>query len=285
MVGRPEPLEEALKKVKVTKRAVKKAPWYERPPILFGVIAAVLLVGGILMAQLQSRQAGQTALGSAADSTAAAADSIKAMSTREAMFASLARANDPISPPGAGVCITPIFAETRPEASAARTRLRAARALTPVETTGSLPPGQFGFAQIGDLQSGPEAPISWTEVGVSPEGSNRTLEVHHDGDGHVYLMGFVSVDVGAALAARGNALTLPAPPEGANIPKWQFWRKRPEEETLTLYTGSEITIYPDVLPEATCAVAVPSERISISRPQEIQIPGDRPVHALQVTLQ
>lgn len=285
MVGRLEPLEEALKKVKVTKRAAKKAPWYERPPILFGVIAGVLLVGGILMAQLQSHNAGQTALGSAADSTAAAADSAARVSQADSMLASLVRASERIPPTGAGECITPVFAETRPEASEARTKLREARALTPVETAGSLPPGSFGFAEIGDLQSGPEMPLSWAGAEVSPQSSSHVLEIHHDGDGHIYLMGFVSVEVAAALSERGGALTLPAPPDGTDIPKWQFWRKRPQQERLTLYSGSEITVYPDVLPEATCAVALPSEHVAASVPREIQIPGERPVQVLQVTLQ
>lgn len=286
-----------MKKVKVTKKTRAKTPWYERPPLLFGAIAIVLLLGGILMAQLQSRNANQTALGTVPDSLASPAGAPQSAgpagsSGEDRGDGSADRAQylldpaDPLPEPVTGQMLPPLRAETLPDAVAAREKLREARGLTVVDQAGPLDPGHFGYADLGAWPADEAAAsVAWGEFAAAPEPGYEGIELHRDLQGGFYVMGFVGEEVAGALGEQAPSLELAPMPEEARIPKWQFWRKAPKPERLVLYQGSDVTVYPDVQPEATCAVALPAEHIAVARAVERSIPGAHPIKVLEIALQ
>ncbi len=282
-----------MKKVKVTKKTRVKTPWYERPPLLFGAIALVLLLGGILMAQLQSRSGDQTPLGAVPDSLAEDASAAAGgpgtsgggdAKDQRAEF--LLDLDDPLPDPATGGMLPPLVAVTLPDAATAREKLREARDLAPVEQTGSLDAGHYGFADLGAWpQEEAATPVAWPELEAAPEPGYEGIELHRDAEGAFYVMGFVSEELAGALGEQAPSLDLAPMPEEARIPKWQFWRKAPEPERLVLYQGSTIRVYPDIQPEATCAIALPAERIAAARAVEHAIPGTHSIKILEMDLQ
>ncbi len=277
-----------MKKVKVTKKTRTTTPWYERPPLLFGAIAVVLLVGGILMAQLQSRGADQTPLGATPDSllaaqAAAAADAALEQDDGSACILDL---DSPLPEVSAGQLLPPLSAETIPDAARAREILRGARGLTAVEAADlpvKLDEGTFGFVALELLSTDDSSP-AWGELPAQAASLREGLELHRDARGGMYLVGFVGRRIANLLGERGPDLSFEPMPEEAQPPWWQFWKKAPPADPPVLYAGSKITIYPDIQPEATCALVLPAQHVAVCEVKERGIPGARPIKIVEVTL-
>lgn len=284
-----------MKKVKVTRRVARKVPWYERPPLLFGSIALVLLVSGIVMAHLHGgpSTSGEPSSGALEDSLAAGADSLVDVADELPMH--VLGSDAPLPPTEPGQCLPPMQVETLMDAAAIRTKLRDARMLQPLVTPdGSAGPTEgtpvFAYAPVKSLleaaADGSEPEVIWSRLALTMEDQPRKdFEFHRDRSGYVYVEAFVSSEVAEALGVLGPNLVLDTPPEVDRPPKWQFWKKQTEPEKLVLYRGSEITLHPDLSPEATCVVVLPLQRIRPLRVREIRIAMARPVEVLDVALQ
>ncbi|MCK4305795.1 MAG: hypothetical protein KAY24_16275, partial [Candidatus Eisenbacteria sp.] len=121
-----------MKKIKVTRRVITKPPWYERPPLLFGAIAGLLIISGFVMAQLNSRSAQQpTVLGTGGDDDSLSAPA-ESLETVGHLPGHVLASDAPWPPAVSGECLPPVEVETLKGAVALRARLRHARALEPL---------------------------------------------------------------------------------------------------------------------------------------------------------
>ncbi len=280
--------EYTVRKIKVTKKVVAKTPWYEKPPLLFGAIAGLLLVSGVVMAHLNARSGSGGLFGSVApDSVATAADSAAVPAPAMPTHILTADAVLPSARPGG--CLPPLRVETLREAVATRAKLRSARELRPLAEASPGTGGMYAFTRGADLLTSLSAEAGranlWTRLSLTSEfDPAEQFELQRDEQDHLYIVSLVSLEVGEALGELGAQLQLAEPPPVAAPPKWQFWRKAPVPEKLSLYRGSEITLYPNLSPEATCIVVLPLERIQPLAVEELRLGHGRPVHALQVAL-
>jgi hypothetical protein len=280
-----------LKKIKVTKRVATKVPWYEKPPLLFGAIAGLLLISGLVMAHLNSRTAKPpVVLGpdSAGDSSVVATLPSDDLGEAQAELLTVA---DALPPAESGVSLPPVVLETLKDAVALRARFREARQLEAPPSAGETAAdrGHYAFGPPEALlEAAAQAPAPtdlWAHMAFgAAERGPRDFEFHRDASGEAYIVAFVSREVGEALHARGPRLNLsPAPPVEAP-PRWQFWRKAPEPEKLELFLESVIVLHPELSPEATCGVVLPLERLRPLRVREIRVGLTRPVDVLEVAL-
>ena len=278
-----------MKKIKVTKRVRAKTPWYERPPILFAVLAVLLAGAGLLMAYL-SRGTGSSSriLGgrSQVDSTQVAQQAPAAGSDdwREQARHVLAT-TDALPAASPGAVLPPMRAETFADAGHVRTLLRQARDLHPAQEGGA---GAYGCVPAVVLaaaqQTGRLTDPAWAETSMGPEcKSCCDFELQRDQDGQLYLLGFVDLETAEALGALGPALDLSAVPPAETRRWWQIWKKKPPER-IVLRRGSRILLYPDLVPEGVCAVALPLRRLDIGGVQRIREGVGRPVEYLEAHL-
>jgi len=264
-----------LKKIKVTKRVSQKVPWYEKPPLLFGAIAAVLLVSGVIMGHLNSRT-GRTGGGGGADSLAIPDDDELGDRTT-----SVLGIEEALPAARSGACLPPIRTDTRREAATARRHLREARGLDAWAGSGPLETGFAFLPAEAWLEEGDVARSSALREEFRPW---VDFEIHHDAGGNTYVLGFVPLDVAGGLGALGPDVPLTEAPPVERIPKWQFWRKAPPPDRAAMYHGTEIRLYPDLSVEATCLVAMPLSRIQPLRVTEVRSGVDRPIHTIEVAL-
>jgi hypothetical protein len=281
-----------VRKLKVTKRVAAKVPWYEKPVLLFGAIAVILLGAGILMANVTSRSArAPAALGpGAGGGTASPATTPSGPQAEVVPPGTLLNPTAALPPIASCQCAPPLAAETRQDAVAARTRLREARGLAPRAPEDGPGVAVFSNVAVDELvahasQTGSPAQL-WDRLTFKSEADPYTdIELQRDAEGCVYVAGFVSRDIAEALGALGPDLVLGPAPLVEKPPIWQFWKKPPKPEKIVLYQGSVVAIYPDLSPEAECYVVLPLTR---ARPSGVRTPRaalERPLHVLEVTLQ
>jgi len=260
-------------KPRVTRRTHVKKPWYERPVLLFVVLAVVLIVAGIFISRFfMGRRQASIALGAEADSAAARA----AAGTAEPVAVDLTGliavgAALPAAAPGA--ILPPIYAATLPEGAEARRELRSAREAE----------GGYAFVEGARLiEAATTGMPAWEALPLRD--SQRAFcdfEVQRETGGAGYLIGFVDLDAAKALASLGPSLALP--PAAPAAPSWQVWKKKGAGR-LELRVGSEILLYPDVAPEASCAIGLPLERVRPLRLRRVEGGLANPVEALEVAL-
>ncbi len=273
-----------MKKRKVTKRAVVKTPWYERPPLLFGAIAVVLVAGGILMAHLTAGPSNKAAGDAEADSLVQVADLAP---VAEPGLEHVLESGAPLPAARPGATLPAMEVETLREAVAARQQYREARSLRSADE--SAEGGLYAFTPVREVWSAAQAggqASSWSELPLATEFRPwADLGIQRDKDGTMYVEAFVDGPVAQALGDLGPDLTLEPAPLDQGPPKWQFWRKRPKVERLKLYQDSEITLYPDLCPEAMCLVVLPLDRLRPVGIEAVRTGGKRPIEALRVALQ
>ena len=283
-----------VKKLKVTKRVEVKPPWYERPPLLFGAIAIVLLASGILMANVTSRTTKQStqALGQGTD-TGTPTATTGAPGTAPAGSAATGLVLDPdapLPPLAAGECGPPLAAETRQAAAVARTRMREARSLRALTVEGGREGAVFAHVAVENLvaqanQAGSTEQL-WDRLELHPGFDPLAdIELQRDGEGRLYVAGFVSRQVGEALGVLGPGLPLTPAPSVQKPPAWQFWKKSAPAGAFELHQGSVVAVYPDLNPEAACFVVLPLERARPTTMRTVRAALERPQHVLEVTLQ
>lgn len=256
--------------LKVKRKVTPKVPWYEKPPLLFGAIAGLLVVSGFVMAQINSRVSQTPAEVADVDSVAAAVgDSISA---RWQLTAGLLGADEPLPQPAPGEILPPVLVETLRDAVLVREKLRAAHG------------GEFAFAPVSNwLALGSAA--GWDALDRTTDFEpKRDFEFHRVPSGEVYVTAFVRRTVAEALSALGPQLTLGDEPTESRPPAWQFWKRGDEEGELKLYRDSVIELFPDLHPEATCLIALPIARLSPREIREIRIGRGLPSEVLAVAL-
>ncbi len=274
-----------VRKVKVTKKVAAKVPWYERPPLLFGAIAAVLLVSGILMAHLTSRTTSSTQSVLGGD---AGGDSLAPVVADTAAREHLLTVKDDIPAVGTGELLPPLMVETLQDAATARHLTRDVRGLESfADAAGAT--GVFGFVAADNLldafQEHGEAAGFWDRLPLHAQfDPDRDIEVHRDDLGAIYLAGFVAEEVGEALGTLGPTLPLPPAPEVETPPAWQFWKKRSPPETTTLYEGKVVSLHTVLNPEAKCFVVLPLQRARPEAVRTIRAAMEKPRQVLQVAL-
>ncbi|MCK4413762.1 MAG: hypothetical protein KAY32_09475 [Candidatus Eisenbacteria sp.] len=276
-----------MKKIKVTKRVRVKVPWYERPPLLIGAIAIVLAVAGLLMAHLNRGTGSPGVLGSSGGSDTTQAHPAQAVAVEQdtVLGAHVLSLGEPFEAPDPGDLLPPIAAETLGDAADVRALLREVRHVS----LGEVGPGGAGFLEAGELVAASAAgrliPEAWGDLPLGVEHRPWTdYELHRGEGGQIYLLAFVSVEVAEALGLLAPGLDLPPPEPQPEIPWWQFWKKAPEPEELVLYQGSEILLYPDLNPVATCAVALPVEHVALDGVRRVRAGLSHPVDAIEATL-
>jgi len=281
-----------VKKLKVTKRVEVKPPWYERPPLLFGAIAIVLLASGILMANVTSRTTKRStqALGQGTDTPTATTQTPGAAPAGSAATGHVLDPAAPLPPLAAGECGPPLAAETRQAAVVVRTRLREARALGALTVEGGREGAIFAHVAVENLVAqatqARDAAQLWDRLELHPGFDPLTdIELQRDGEGRLYVAGFVSRQVGDALGALGPGLPLTPAPPVRKPPAWQFWKKPAPAGAFELHQGSVVTVYPDLNPEAACFVVLPLERARPTTMRTVRAALERPQHVLEVTLQ
>lgn len=259
-----------MSKLKVKRKVTPKVPWYEKPPLLFGAIAALLIISGFGMAQINSRVSEAPEEGSDVDSVAIAMGDT--VNTRWQATAGLLAADADLPTPGAGQMLPPILIETLRDAAFVRGRLRDVRG------------GEFAFARARDwLALAGEA--SWDALEMKADFVPQSdLEFHRDLSGEVYVAAFVKRGVAEAMSALGPRLVLTDAPVETGPPAWQFWRRRAEPEKLTLYRESVIELFPELSPEATCLVVLPIARLSPREVREVRLSRGLPIEVLAVAL-
>lgn len=282
----------APKKIKVTKREAAKVPWYERPVLLFGVIAAVLAVGGVLMAYVYRQSSGPTtvfggaegdslavatAAGEAAGDGTSSADSLRSSASQRQDSASQGSESHVLAvrtmlPPAApGHLLPPLHIETLADGSAARSAYRAARDLSPPGAPGPV----YGFIAASELATALSAEASGARAALieqlapaEPDRNWVEFEVQRDSAGKIYVLGYVSTEVAEQFGALGAALSLPPAVAEEAPPKWQFWKKH-ESGPVVVRAGATISLNPDPSPGATCALVLPFDRIARAAAREI----------------
>jgi hypothetical protein len=272
----------AVAKPRVTRRVHVKKPWYERPWLLFIALIIALGIGGILISRLMSGGKGVSTLGgpvttdATTEAPAAPAPAAPAPTPGDDLTGILS-ASDPLPAAEPGMVLPPIRVETTAEATEARRVLRLARAVT----SGAAPAFIEG-ASLVEASAGGAAP-PWDALSLRNEQrAFCDFEVSRAADGSAYLIGFVSVEVARALAALGPTFTYPA--AGQEPPGWQVWKKRGDGDRLVLRGGSEVTLFPDLSPEATCLVAFPLQHLQPLRVRRVQTGRTQPAEALEATL-
>jgi len=276
-----------VKKIKVTKRVRAKVPWYERPPLLFGAISVALVGAGLLMAHLNRGSGGPDVLGGPGGSDTTRVENAQPQVEEEdtGIGEHVFQLGERFETPRPGDLLPPMAAETLGEAAEVRARLREARQAT----LGGPGPGAAGFLEAGELVAAAGAgrlhPEAWEELGLSRDHRPWSdYELHWGRGGQIYLVAFVAADVAEALGLRAPDLALPPPVPGSEVPWWQFWKKAAEPEQLVLYQGSAILLYPDLNPLATCAVALPVQRVSLEAVRQVRTGLSRPVSVIEATL-
>lgn len=269
----------AVAKPRVTRRIHVKKPWYERPGLLFGALVVALGIGGILIARLMSGGGGVTTLGGppAPDDATAQAPATPAPAPTaivvEEDLTGILGAGEPLPAAEPGRVLPPIRIETTAEAAEARRALRQARAIeVPVFVEG---------AKLVEAAAGGPGPSPDALPLRAEQRAFCDFEVMRESDGTACLVGFVSVDVARALAALGPSLTYPA--AGQEPPGWQVWKKRGGDR-LVLRAGSEVTLFPDLGPAATCIVALPLRHLQPLRVQRVQTGLAQPAEVLEAAL-
>ncbi len=288
-----------VRKLKVTKRVAAKPPWYERPPLLFGAIGAVLLVSGILMANLTSRTARNAgALGQATHTPAATPGAEASPGATQTPASTPPGSTDPghlldpsapLPPIAAGECGPPLAADTRHTAALARTRMREARSLGALTADGGREGALFAHVAVENLVTratqGASPAQLWESLELHPGFDPLTdIELQRDAEGHLYVAGFVSRQVGDALGALGPGLPLTPAPPVTKAPAWQFWKRSGPAGAFELHQGSVISIYPDLNPEAECYVVLPLDRARPTAVRTVRAALERPQYVLEVAL-
>jgi hypothetical protein len=286
-----------LKKIKVTRKAHQKAPWYEQPTLLFVAIGLTLVIGGVLMAHLNRGSSDPTTVLGTADGGDSVAVTPETALPEESVEAEhVLRFGSSLPTAESGQLLPPMSTETLTEAAEVRGLFRSARALQPLGR-GEGEPGSgktsvtalFGFAEAGSVAAatapGTAEGDLWNRLAVSPEQRPWSdFEIQRDEAGCVYVVAFVSQAVAEEFGVLGASLPLPPAVEEKHPPKWQFWKKRQEPERLVLRQGTEIVLYPDVSPEATCAIVLPFERITPVQVRNVYSGLPRRTEVLDVTL-
>ena len=272
----------AVAKPRVTRRTHVKKPWYERPWLLFIALIIALGIGGILISRLMSGGQGVSTLGGPATTDATTETPVTPVPAAPAPtpgddLTGILSVGDPLPAAEPGMVLPPIRVETTAEAAGARRALRLARAGTP----GAAPAFVEG-ASLVQASAGGAAP-SWDALSLRDEQrAFCDFEVSRAADGSAHLISFVSIEVARALAALGPAFTYPA--AGQEPPGWQVWKKRGDGDRLVLRAGSEVTLFPDLSPEATCLVAIPLQHLQPLRIRRVQTGRTQPAEVLEVTL-
>jgi len=266
-----------LKKIKVTRTAKAKLPWYERPVLLFTAIGAALLVLGVVMAWL-SGMAREKAL---------QADQVSATAPAAAEAAldpgSVLEAGAPLPRPPEGGLVPPIRVRLRAEGEQARASLRAA--LASDGDVSAIP--ALGYVDTRSLSrlGAQTAGADWEALPLSEQ--QRTwcdFELARGPGGGVYLLGFVALDVAGALGELAPDFAWPPPDTSASAPKWQFWKKKEAETRLRLRQGSRIELYPDLNPGAEFLVAIPAARLAPLGARSAHTGLATPMEVLEVEL-
>jgi hypothetical protein len=276
------------KKIKVTKREAAKKPWYERPVLLFGVIAALLIIGGVLMAHLYRRSSGPPVVLGTADSDSAAVVAVAAEELPAgAPVSHVLTLGTPLPEAQPGHLLPPLRVETLADGPAARSTYRAARDLSPPGAAGPV----FGFVDAREAAAALSGESGATRAGLvehlKPAGADRNwleFEVQQDVANEIYLLGYVAPDVAEQFGVLGDGLSLPPAVAEKRPPKWQFWRKR-DAGPVVVRAGATITLYPDPSPEATCALVLPFDHIATATAREIVGGVARRTIVMDVTLQ
>jgi hypothetical protein len=274
-----------LARIRVTRRTHIKKPWYERPALLFIALALALGLGGVLMAHLfNTRRTAVLGGGGGLAGTDSAG-----VSTASAPAPTEPTDLPGVLTPGAtmpsarpGMVYPPMLVGTLGEDAAARGVLRKVRYLGPVGSG----EGAFAFVEGAKLidAGATGTGIRWDALPLRTEQRGFCdFEVHREAGGTVYLVGFVTGKVAQAIAALGPGLVLPAA-GGEAIPKWQFWRGRGAADEVALRQGSEIAVFPDLGPEATCIVALPMERLRPLRVRRVEMGLPKPAEVIEVAL-
>ena len=269
----------AVAKPRVTRRIHVKKPWYERPWLLFIALIIALGIGGFLISRLMAGGRRAVTLGgpptpdAVSEEPATPAPPTPAATVTEDMTGILS-AGDPLPAVGPGMVLPPIRVETTAEAAEARRTLRQA-------PTGTAPAFIEGARLVG-ASAGGAAPV-WDALPLRNEQrAFCDFEVSRAVDGSAHLISFVSVEVARALAALGPSFTYPA--AGQEPPGWQVWKKRGDGERIVLRAGSEVTLFPDLGPEATCIVAVPLQHLQPLRVRRMETGLAQPAEVLEATL-
>lgn len=273
------------KKIKVTKRAAAKTPWYERQILLFGVLAILLAIGGVVVAHLYIRSGNlANVLGSGtAPVDSAATTPAQPPSTPQPPSHVLA-ASDPLTRVAPGQLLPPVRVSTLGETQLVRREFRVARDLGPVGASGYA--GEFAYADAAGIADAVKALPNdvWAALPLLKEQRSwKDFEVQRDATGRVYVVGFVSVDVAEQIGALGPDMTLPPPATEVSTPGWQIWKKR-GEKALVVRQGTTIALYPDPSPDQTVAIVLPFDRIASVT--SLEVPGGvaRRTETLDVTL-
>lgn len=256
--------------LKVKRKVTPKVPWYEKPPLLFGSIAALLIISGFVMAQINSRVSQPPAEVAEVDSVAVAVgDSISA---RWQLTAGLLGADEVLPEPAPGEILPPVLVQTLRDAALVREKLRVVRG------------DDYAFAAARNWLTLGDA-ATWEALERKPDFEPRKdFEFHRARSGEIYVAAFVSRAVAEAFIALGPRLALrEAPPEN-HPPAWQFWKRDDEESELKLYRDSAIDLYPDLNPEATCFVVLPLARLSPQEAREMRLGRGLPSVVLTAVL-
>jgi len=273
-----------VKKIKVTKRVRAKIPWYERPPLLFGALAILLGLGGLLMARVNWGGGGkQSVLGdNRADSTLVPGGQAVDW---HAQAPGVLELGDALPNPNAGEALPPVRVETLIEAPEARQLLRETRGLQPAKDGGAALYGCAPAVVLAAQQeTGSVQQPDWAAKTLKAEcESCCDFEIHRDSAGQLYLLGFVSLEVGEAIAEAGPRMDFPAPRPTPQKKWWEIWKKKAAEEKI-IARGSLIDIYPDLQPDQVCVVVLPLERVEIMSINRAREGVARPVEYLQVRL-
>jgi hypothetical protein len=265
-----------LKKIKVTRTVHKKVPWYERPTLLFAVIAVCLLVVGIFLARVTGK-AGENALRSEVVIAEPAAP--------EPGMTHVVEIGGALPPTAPGGFLPPIRVGTRIDAQHARVALRAARG----EGEPGAGQGEYGYVdgrRIVELaRQGALSAQAWAQLPLAREQREWCdFEVQRGETGDAVLLAFVAPEVAEALGALGSDFALAPPDPGASPPWWQIWKKRTKTAGVVLRQGSRIELYPDVDPNADCLVALPVARLVPRGARSFNTGLTSPVDVLEVEL-
>jgi hypothetical protein len=280
-----------VKKIKVTKQVAAKVPWYEKPPILFTVIAGVLLVAGVLMGKFTTRAPDTSMLGAgAADSTltvaaATAAEKAKLDSEFNTLISIVV---DQEFPPADCLRLSdlgPIRVSTLNDAAWLRESIRSHLGLPPIgQAAQSI---GYGFVAVSSFAAAADAPegerVDWASTPTDNDfDCYGDFEVYRTAAGESYLLGFVSKEAAVAINRTDQLTNLNPVPETPEIPAWKFWRKPPPPDPLNMYPGAEFLIYPDLRPDAPAAFLIHTHTLEYGEMVTVRDGVSHPVQALQV---
>jgi hypothetical protein len=285
-----------LKKIKVTKTVHKKVTLWERPIVMIALIALVLLIGGVMMAQfsgkarekgLESKEfgVGGTSPATTATETPAGAAPAAAPAAPPAAAPVLSHVLEigaPLPAAGPGDLLPPLQVHTHPDAAHARASLRTALA-------GEVASPAGGFVDAKDIVAmaarGTPGPEAWMSLAVkSEQRAWCDYEIQPGPQREVYLLAFVPAEVAEALGGLAPDLALTAPPPDATHPWWQIWKKNPEPAGVVLHQGTRLELYPDINPGADCLVALPVAHIVPRAARSVQTGLPAAVEVLEIEL-